>query len=316
MLIRTALSVLSPAGPRSRLSILIFHRVLDEPDPLFPDEVDSRRFDEMMGWVAGWFNVLPLDEAVKRLKQGDLPARAAAITFDDGYADNWLNAVPILQKHGLHATFFIAAGFLDGGRMWNDTLIESVRNTRAAQIDLSWLGKPTLALDSIAEKRTALDALIPAIKHMVASERDAAVARVAASCAAVLPDDLMLTTAQLRALRSAGMGVGAHTVSHPILARIDAATAHREIAESRERLEELLGERCGLFAYPNGKLGQDYLPAHVEMVRSIGFDAAVSTNWGASNTAADEFQLRRFTPWDQSRSRFAFRLARNLIVGA
>ena len=312
MLIRTALSILSPAGPRARLSILIFHRVLDEPDPLFPGEVDRHRFDELMGWVAGWFNVLPLDEAVKRLKQGDLPARAAAITFDDGYADNWLNAVPILQKHGLHATFFIATGFLDGGRMWNDTLIESVRNTRAAQIDLSWLGKPTLALDSIAEKRTALDALIPAIKHMAASERDAAVARVAASCAAVLSDDLMLTTAQLRALRSAGMGVGAHTVSHPILARIDAASAHREIAESRERLEELLGERCGLFAYPNGKLGRDYLPAHVEMVRSIGFDAAVSTNWGSNSKKTAQFQLSRFSPWDKQEWRFGLRLAANL----
>ncbi|WEN41437.1 hypothetical protein CKCBHOJB_00989 [Thauera sp. GDN1] len=312
MLIRAALSALSPAGPRARLSILIFHRVLSEPDPLFPGEVDRRRFDELMGWIAAWFNVLPLEEAVARLKRGQLPARAAAITFDDGYADNWLNAVPILQKHGLHATFFIATGFLDGGRMWNDTLIESVRNTRAGQIDLSWLGKPTLALDSIAEKRTALDALIPAIKHMPAVERDAAVSRVAESCAAVLPNDLMLTTEQLRALRSAGMGVGAHTVSHPILARIDAASAYREIAEGRERLEELLGERCGLFAYPNGKLGQDYLAEHVEMVRSLGFDAAASTNWGASSMSTDCFQLLRFTPWDQSRLRFMLRLFRNI----
>lgn len=312
MLIRSALSVLSPAGPRGRLSVLIFHRVLAEPDPLFPGEVDRRRFDELMGWIAQWFNVLPLEQAIVSLKQGRIPARAAAITFDDGYADNWLNAVPILQKHGLHATFFIATGFLDGGRMWNDTLIESVRGARVDTIDLSWLGKSALPLGSIAEKRAALEVLIPAIKHMAAADREAAVARVAECCAADLPIDLMLTSAQLLAIRSAGMGVGAHTVNHPILARLDAASARREIAESRAMLEDRLGERIGLFAYPNGKPGQDYLPEHVAMVRELGFDAAVSTNWGASGAGADEFQLRRFTPWDRSRTKFGARMLQNL----
>lgn len=313
MLIRTALSALSPAGPRARLSILIFHRVLTEPDPLFPGEVDRRRFDELMRWMAGWFNVLPLDEAIGRLERGELPARAAAITFDDGYADNWLNAVPILQQHGLHATFFIATGFLDGGRMWNDTLIESVRHAAVQQIDLSWLGLVGLRpLVSVADKRAVLEALIPAIKHMPAGQRAESVACVAEACQAALPDDLMLASAQLRELRAAGMGVGAHTVSHPILARLDAPSAFREMAESRDILQGLLNERIGLFAYPNGKPGQDYLPEHVEMARSIGFDAAVSTHWGTSSLGADMFQLRRFTPWDQRRGRFGMRLVRNV----
>ncbi|ENO90594.1 polysaccharide deacetylase family protein [Thauera linaloolentis] len=311
MLIRTVLSAVSPAGRRARLSILIFHRVLTEPDPLFPGEVDRQRFDELMRWVAGWFNVLPLDEAVGRLERGELPARAAAITFDDGYADNWLNAVPILQQHGLHATFFIATGFLDGGRMWNDTLIESVRHAAVQQIDLSWLGLGLRPLVSVADKRAVLEASIPAIKHMPATQRAESVAYVAEACKAALPDDLMLTSAQLRELRAAGMGVGAHTVSHPILARLDASSACREMAESRDILQGLLNERIGLFAYPNGKPGQDYLPEHVEMARSIGFDAAVSTHWGTSSMGADMFQLRRFTPWDQRRSRFGMRLVRN-----
>lgn len=78
MIFRTALTLASPAGPRAGLSILIFHRVLPEPDPLFP-EVDAQRFDALMGWVKNGFNVLPLDEAVERLQQWSLPARAAAI---------------------------------------------------------------------------------------------------------------------------------------------------------------------------------------------------------------------------------------------
>jgi hypothetical protein len=130
------LRALSPAGARGRLSILILHRVLPAVDPLFPDEVDAARFDRMCRWLTQWFNVLPLDEAVHRLSSGTLPARALSITFDDGYADNHEVALPILQKHRLPATFYIATGFLDGGRMWNDTVIESVRRSPLDRLPL------------------------------------------------------------------------------------------------------------------------------------------------------------------------------------
>jgi hypothetical protein len=115
------------AGADAKLSILIYHRVLPVPDPLFPTETTVESFDAQLGLLKSLFNVLPLPEAVARLKAGTLPARAASITFDDGYADNFTRALPILQKHGLHATFFIATAYLDGGRMFNDTVIESIR---------------------------------------------------------------------------------------------------------------------------------------------------------------------------------------------
>ena len=123
---RTLFSAISPAGERGRLSIPIFHRVLPQVDPLFPDEMDAARFDAVCGWLKSWFNVLPLDEAVRRLKNGTLPQRAMALTFDDGYADNHDVALPILKRHGLPCAFFIATGFLDGGRMWTPTYIPNL----------------------------------------------------------------------------------------------------------------------------------------------------------------------------------------------
>ena len=304
----------STGGPK--LSILIFHRVLSEADPIFPNEPDARRFDQVMGWVKTWFNVMPLDAAVDALKMRNLPTRAMAITFDDGYADNYSVALPILKKHGLPATFFIATSFLDGGRMWNDTVVESVRNTSLGSIDCSKLGLGILSVDSIEEKRATLGRLIPALKHLQNQARADAVAYVAECCASTLPDDLMLSTSDLRSLRAAGMGIGAHTVSHPILARIDAKQAQFEIAESRYTLEAVLGEHISFFAYPNGKLGSDYLPEHVALVKKLGFDAALSTNWGASRVGDDCFQLRRFTPWDRSQWQYALRLLNNLRRGA
>ena len=108
------------------------------------------------------------------------------------------------------------------------------------------------------------------------------------------------------------MQVGAHTGSHPILAALSVDEARSEIAQSREVLQCLLAERIGLFAYPNGKPGQDYNDDSVRLVRELGFDAAVSTAWGAARTGDDVHQLPRFSPWDRQRSRFALRLLRNL----
>lgn len=315
MLIKSAFSLLSPAGSRGRLSIFIFHRVLPETDPLFPEEPCIRRFDELVGWVAEWFNVLPLDEAVERLRRGQLPARAAAITFDDGYADNLLHATPILKKHGLTATFFIATGFLGGGVMWNDIIIESIRTARNPEIDLGWLGLGVLSIASIDEKRSAIEQVLRGIKHRPGAERDEAVESIRLICAGNVPRDLMLATAQLRELREAGMSIGAHTVSHPILAQHPDAAARQEIADSRDFLEGLLKERVPLFAYPNGKLGRDYLPKHVEMARALGFAAAVSTNWGAGAKGSDLYQLPRFTPWQRSRLGYCTRLLRNYLPG-
>ena len=303
--------LISPGKSAGCLSILIFHRVLSTPDPLFPDEPDVARFDLMAGWLKEWFNVLPLDVAIRRLFAGELPSRAAAITFDDGYADNWLNAVPILLKHDLHATFFIATGFLEGGLMWNDMVIESIRGTLNPELDCSFLDLGAVAVGSTEQKQLALKRIIPAVKYLPGALRTEAVGRLAEECHATLPDTLMLSKTQLRELRHAGMSIGAHTVSHPILARLDTASAREEIAASRDTLSHLLGERITLFAYPNGKLGADYLPAHAEIIRSLGFDAAVTTNRGASSLGSDCFQLPRFTPWDISRWRYALRLMMN-----
>ena len=311
-MLKPLFSLLSPAGARAPLSVLVFHRVLPVPDPLFPAVMHARQFDAVCGWLARWFNVLALDEAVARLQAGTLPARAASITFDDGYADNHHVALPILQRHGLRATFFMATGFLDGGCMWNDAVIETLRASQLTVLDLSALGLGRHHLGTIEGRRSAVAALIAQIKYRPVIERVALTEHIARLARVALPHDLMLTSPEVKALRQAGMQIGAHTVSHPILARLTQAQAHQEIAGSKRYLEQLLGERVGLFAYPNGKPGEDYSPTNVELVRHLGFDAAVSTQWGCSSQGDDPLQIRRFTPWDSGKLLFGSRLLINL----
>lgn len=312
MLLKSAIRLASGRTGNARLSVLVFHRVLPKPDPLFPGEVDVVAFDRILGWLTDWFRLLPLDEAIRRLGDGSLPKAAAAITFDDGYADNLLHAAPLLARHGAPATLFVATGFLDGGRMWNDTVIEAVRRSTRNVIDLGEIGIGPVSVADVAAKRAALARVIPAIKHRPPKARQIAVDTIRKAAAADLPGDLMMTREQVRAWHGAGLGLGAHTVNHPILARLETDAARREMADSRAELEAIVDDRIGLFAYPNGKPGQDYTADHAALAAELGFDAALSTHWGAADADSDRYQLPRFTPWDRSRTRFGIRMLRNL----
>lgn len=311
-MLRIAFGSVSPKGARARLSILIFHRVLEAPDPLFPDLPDAVAFERMMRWVKAWFNVLPLTEAAVRLERRSLPPRALAITFDDGYGDNATIAAPILKRLGLTATVFVCPGFLDGGRMWNDDVIEAIRSSRRDFVDLSSIGLETFPLGSVAQRRQAIDRILESIKHRPYDERARCVDLVVDIAGGRAGPDLMMTRAQLKSLRAAGMSVGGHTVSHPILSRLPPRSALAEIAQGKEQLEAMIGERIDAFAYPNGLPGRDYGAEHVAMVRSVGFTCAVSTAWGAARAGADVLQLPRFTPWARNRWRFGMQLLQNL----
>ncbi len=300
----------------ARLSILIFHRVLAAPDPIFPDEVDAARFDAMLALVRRSFEVLTLGRALALREQGALPPRALAITFDDGYADNAETALPILQRHGLAATFFVATGFLDGGRMFNDSVIECVRAARGDAVDLADFGLGRRALATPAERRAVIHELLPKVKYLSLAERETFIERLAARCGnPALPQGLMMRSAQVQALHRAGMEIGGHTVRHPILRLLPDAEARGEIAQGRDRLESLIDAPVRVFAYPNGKPMQDYDARHVAMVRELGFAGAVSTAPGVAGTEADRFQLPRFTPWDRSAARWLARLLHTRATG-
>lgn len=304
---------LSPSGPQARLSILIYHRVLAEVDPIFPNEPTRDRFEQQMTLLKQTFNVLPLHDAISRLQSGTLPTRAACITFDDGYADNLTLAAPILNKLGLHATFFIASAYLNGGRMFNDTVIEAIRRSPLNTLNLDTLGLGQFAITDHGAKAKAIAQILPHIKYLPLDARETTVARITelAQCGP-LPDNLMMTTEQLQALHAAGMEIGGHTARHPIIAKLDAEATRQEISAGKIFLEQTLNTRIRLFAYPNGKPGTDYLPEQAAIVRDLGFDAALSTQRGFAQRSSDLFQLPRFTPWSPQPSRFVPMLLNNL----
>lgn len=308
-LLRAAAAACSGGGPQASLLTLIFHRVLPEPDPMLPDEPDAARFAAQVELLASCFNVLPLREAVQRLRAGTLPSRAACITFDDGYANNCEVALPILAAQGVPATVFVAPGFLDGGRMFNDSIIEAVRRA-PGRFDLRHCGLGEHRLDDVAARRALVDELLRHMKYLEPAERLARIAQVADAAGGTLPVDLMMSRDQVCQLHRSGIEIGAHTVDHPILTSVDDATAREQITAGKRELEEITGAPVRSFAYPNGKPRRDYDQRHVQMARESGFDLALTTAWGAAGRGSDPYQIPRVAPWDRTPLRFGLRLAR------
>ena len=309
---RGLFNVASGGEGAARLSILIFHRVHAATDLLFPGEPDASSFATLMEHVASRFRVLPLAAAVRALRAGTLPSRALAVTFDDGYADNLTVAAPVLRRHGMPATVFVATGYLDGGWMFNDLVIEALRATRQEVIDLSPRGLGTHMVRTLEERRRAIDAILPRLKHLPPRERDVVARDIVRAADVALPPSPMMTREMVRALGESGLDIGAHTVTHPILACVPAAEADAEIAGGKAELERIVGRDVSLFAYPNGVPATDYGPEHVRMVRAAGFEAAVTTSPGVATRECSVFELPRFTPWAQDALKFDYLMLRNL----
>lgn len=268
-----------------------------------------------MRFVASSFRVMTLGEAVRRLERNALPRRALVVTFDDGYADNAAVALPVLKRCGVVATFFVSTGFLNGGRMWNDSVIECIRASPRQSVDLGSFGLKQLPLSGRSERRSVIDLLLPKLKYLGIDDRQEAVARLQQLTGVErLPTDLMMTSEQVQTLHQAGMEIGAHTVRHPILTTLNPDEAAHEILEGKKTLEAIVQAPVDTIAYPNGKPGHDYDESHVALVQRLGFRAAVSTAPGVAQFGSDVFQLPRFTPWGTSMAVWAARLAANQLV--
>jgi peptidoglycan/xylan/chitin deacetylase (PgdA/CDA1 family) len=226
-------------------------------------------------------------------------------------------ALPILKELGIPATVFVATGFLNGGRMFNDTVIEAVRNLPTGFLELDRLGvegvQGQYEIAGDADRASLIARLLPHFKYAEPGRREEMLAHFLELAQADLPDDLMMTDEQVCDLRDGGMEIGAHTVTHPILANLAEDRAADELRESKNRLETITGDKITLFAYPNGRLGEDYTERDVRLVRDVGFRAAVSTQPGVAGPTSDPYQLPRFTPWDKTTFRFLARMGMNVV---
>lgn len=302
------ISLLIKVVSRNKLLILNYHQVISEQALFLAGDLSIEEFSWHIRLVKKYLNPLPLALAIDLMHKQKLPKGSVVVTFDDGYKDNIENALPVLIENSVPATFFIATAFLNGGIMWNDVIIHSIKQTNKEQIDLTSLNLKMFLVRTKEEKVKTIEELIGYLKYKKMSERQTISLKINEICEVRLPLDLMMNKQDVIKLYQAGMEIGGHTSNHPILSSEDDDTVVEEIKSGKRFLEKLLKTNISSFAYPNGKYPVDYNVKHRDIVKNAGFNMAVTTNWGLNNSKTDEFQLYRFTPWDKKPVKFLLRL--------
>lgn len=272
----------------------MYHRVLEHPDPLQGEIHLARVMDTQFRTLRQFFKVLPLDEAAEMLAAGELPPRAVCITFDDGYRDNHDLALPLLQRHGLTATFYVASAYLNGGLIFHDVLVESIRHAETGTFDLGIDGIQPLHISDVASRIAAAEHLMGAMKYLPPAQRQQLSERLIHTLGSKAPRALMMRDEEVRAMSRHGMSIGGHTAHHVILSKLSPEAAREEIVSNQQTLSSLIDKPLVSFAYPNGKPGLDYDVKHVELVRELGYRNAVSTHSAMGTRQASIHELPRF----------------------
>lgn len=295
--------------------IFMFHGVADEPSP-FRLATPRAELEQFCRIAAESYDVLPLAELESRRRAGTLPARAIAITFDDGYADNHDVAWPVLKEHGLPATVFVTTGAVGGERLlWFHRVAYIFETARPEELPVV-VGPWTFTLDTDGERISTVGRVSSDLKKMPAAQREELIARLAEAFHVTDFTPLareMLTWDQIRAMDAGGFSVEAHTVTHPILGAESIETAAREIAESREVLSEKLGRSVDLFAYPNGK-SDDMTDEVVRAVERAGFRAAFTAEFGAAAPSNDPYRVPRVTAYSTSADALRLQIERSFYL--
>ena len=297
-----------------KLSVFLFHKVPLHQDPLMSMDLDLAAFERLLDTVISSFRVIPLEDAVAGLINGNLPPRAACITFDDGYSD-WLNGVvPALERRNMHATFFITSGQFEGRPLWHERIAHAVRNASLGPLDIGHPAFFPIHIQTDADRAAAVSRLEHFLKYLTLPARDGLLRYLEAVVGVNMTDVPRMSLADLRALHARGFAVGAHTDNHPILVYCDEATAYQEIGQVRETLSGYIKAPVTSFAYPNGRPFADFSSRHIQMVKRAGYTSAVTTQWGVGGLGTSVYQIPRFTPWGNDPLRITWQLGRNLLT--
>lgn len=258
------LRLLESASAWSGLVVLNYHRIGSGENSLFDRALwsaaqhDFERQVEVLKRNCEVIGLEELPDVVLRLESGQTRDRFAMITFDDGYRDNYELAFPVLRSAGVPGVFFITTGFLDDGRLgWWDELSWMVRSSSCTEIDASdWCGE-RVKIDR-PDCDLAIQKLVRVIYGLDADRTDKFLNFLAETTGSGrapkrLSHDLWMTWENVREMRNSGMSIGAHTVTHPVLATRTAEQQSFEICESKLRIEQELGEPVTALSIPVGR---------------------------------------------------------------
>ncbi|MDO3379734.1 polysaccharide deacetylase family protein [Geoalkalibacter halelectricus] len=305
----------------SQLDILTFHRIMPRGEKYFipPMAMDVRTFTRLIERLVAADRVVDLQEGVKLLRSGELMGRKVAITFDDGYLDNFVWARDVLLRVGAPATFFVPLTPIDNQDVyWWDHLYDMV--SRDDQSFFKWAlsrNNPQAlnkALENAALSRSRSHGercrvLVQAANRLGEQDRKSFLGALVDEFGPCRAERLLMNWDELRQMQTEGFSIGSHSVSHIPLTDLEPQAARYEITASADLLKDRLGCRPAGFCYPRGAFRE----SHAEMVKDCGYDFAVTTCFGGNDGACDPFVLKRRNMSDYQGVRAWFPVAMHLF---
>lgn len=305
------------AMTQPKAAILMYHQVCDRKDDPWELSVHPDNFYAQLDYLKTNFNVVPISELAEAIGKQKM-RKTVAITFDDGFKDNYTNAAPLLDWHQLPATFYVATTAMKQGYVyWWDDLqdiifnseilpprFEMLINGASVQFTLKCDHKLNSKLVNqirawnynlpIPNERIALYMLLwHQIKPLTYAQQNRVLAQIrewADHTQFSSPQCVTMSIREMQMLNeNALFSIGAHSVHHAMLAQQSAADQAYEVKECKMQLEKWLGKPVNGFAYPYG----NYSSVTRTLLKEAGFTYAVSTEPKAVTADDDPFALPR-----------------------
>jgi peptidoglycan/xylan/chitin deacetylase (PgdA/CDA1 family) len=277
--------------------------VSNEPNGFYP-EIATSNFKKQMRYITNNYSVISLDEIVQRVRKKESIRCCVAITFDDGFRDNYEIAFPILKKYRIPATIFLSTGYMDCQKVpWFLIVRYIFMKSMMTEVSFSPIWKDiNMPMKTLEQKFEGSSTAIDYLKYCLPQERNDLIERLSFELGVNEFEDLkslMLAWNQIQEMQHYGITFGAHTVNHPMLSQIPIDSAKREILESKETIEKKIGKPVITFAYPFGKRS-DYDPRIFSLLKKFEFSCALTTEKYPNRPGVNLFELNRSQPWELS----------------
>lgn len=315
-------------GPRAQISlrpvrqsksvILCYHRVGTGGVPLF-SELPPDIFAAQMLFLRRHYRMVSLDQLCDELENPRAAGQSVAITFDDGYADLFHHAFPVLEEHKIPATIFLPVASIEAALPpWYDRVFLALKVFTGDRFDIVLDRPRSFHLPSLAARIWAASKIIEFLRSVPEFRRKEYCAHIERHVA--LPDEelagRMLTWEQVRAMSRAGIDFGSHSMTHPVVSQLNPEEMIHEVADSKKLLEERLGKPIRHFAFPFGKQA-DCSSTACQVLASCGYRSAATTIDGFNSAGQDLYGLHRVSFGDEwFLPMFAFQLGRLFLAEA
>ena len=265
--------------------------------------LDIRDFKKHMCHIKRWYRVITMDELADKLTgRKYFVSPSIVLTIDDGYLNNYTLAYPVLKALGLPAVIYLTTGLIGTNKApWVDSLMDVLSQTKGKELRFpELLGDEMVDISTPKGKR---DAEIKLFKVMLKLE-DKKRIRALEKLSKILgvnkgskknANRKMMNWDEVIEMKGNNISFGAHTVTHPILSKMDSKEAEREIYKSRMEIEERVGRKVKHFAIPNGK-NEDFSDELKKYCKEIGMSTVVSTESGVVSNRSDLYFLSRINP--------------------